>query len=176
MDTTLLDAFKEEQCVLDLGREGLRVGDVRCLITDRSEDLLLIREVADDLTADGFRVLRIEDITFIRWSTEVLSQWSRALAGNPERPSECPRVELVNWTSTILSALRTEPLITIHREELDGSTCYVGKDIEIKGAILVAKSIAPEAKEDGYFAIRIDDITRIDFRGTYERTLAKLMV
>lgn len=63
------------------------------------------------------------------------------------------------------------PLITIHREKVDNTVCYVGRVKRLKSKTFTLYAIDTQAVWYGTRRFRYKDVTRIDFGGLYEKAL-----
>lgn len=83
-----------------------------------------------------------------------------------------PAVNLDSIEQLIDSASRIYPLITIYRERVDNEICQIGKAVGLNAGKLSLLEITPHATWDAEPTVyRLNQITRVDFGGGYERAL-----
>ncbi len=63
------------------------------------------------------------------------------------------------------------PLVTIHRESMDDSVCYIGKVAKFTPKTVTLDKIDPAAEWNESTRYNLKDITRVDFGGGYENAL-----
>ncbi len=72
----------------------------------------------------------------------------------------------------LLTANRAFPLVTIHREKVDRSACWIGRVVDVGKARVTLLEIGPDATwDDRLETYRLSEITRVDFGGDYEDAL-----
>jgi hypothetical protein len=72
----------------------------------------------------------------------------------------------------LLSAGRSFPLVTIHREQIEPDACWIGRVKGIKRGRVSLLEINPDARWDAHpTAYRLSEITRVNFGGDYENAL-----
>lgn len=66
------------------------------------------------------------------------------------------------------------PLITIHRERMDRSVCFVGRLRRTTQRAVTILEISPQAAWETESRYPINDITLLEFGGAYETLLARM--
>ena len=171
----LLGESRSRRDLADFRRDEMKADDIRGFVAGLSGELVLIEVVGDDLRSDGHRIIKLDDLTFVRWGTGQMRAWERAFEAR--EPGEVPAdaLDLTDWRSASASLQATGRLVTFHRERMDRSTVYIARDFDLTFDLVVGTQISTEGEEDGSFAIRFEDITRIDFGGGYERGLERVL-
>jgi hypothetical protein len=161
--------------LVDIRREGMDVSDIRGRVLARGEELVLLSVAGDEVFHNGFTVVRLPDITFVRWNTPPLAAWQRAVDFDAEAEARVAKaVDLASWETVIASASRIAPLQTFHREKLKPDTCYVGRDVTVEdGIVVLGTNISTDGDSWGHAAIALGELTRIDFLGNYEAGLVR---
>ena len=162
--TKLVECFRgvlEEEDISDLG-----------YVVDANENYVLLQLVDDRITLNGYSLLHISDITTIELEVEHARFIEKALE---IRKKKVRKPKLVDLTSiaTVLSSINEHfPLMSIHREAHDPDTCWIGAIESICEKTIVLNEMNADAKWDGTKRIHMDEISRIDFNGGYEKALA----
>ncbi len=171
----LLNQIQQEGCLVDLRRETVDRRAVRGFVTAVAADLFVFSTVDDQCEFNGTSALRTEDVTFVRRNDEVLQAWTRVLQESPSSPAPVKHLDLSSWESLVRSAAGEEPVVTFHRERVDESICHIGTNIKIDGEWVIADEVSVEGTVDGQFALKMSDLTKVDFGGGYERALWRMI-
>ncbi len=161
--------------LVDLKRESLEGNSLRGFVAATSADFLALSLIDDQCHFDGACVLRTEDVTFVRWDTDVLKAWARVLQESPSSPGSVKHVDLSSWESVVRSVAGHEPVVAFHREQVDDRICHIGTNVKVDGECVRADEISIEGTIDGYFALRLGDLTKVDFGGGYEQALWRMI-
>lgn len=83
-----------------------------------------------------------------------------------------PKVSVAGIEELLLSAGKTFPLITIHREGTRPEACWIGKVKSIADGNLFLWEIGPDARWDRKPGChKLSEITAVEFGGEYEAAL-----
>jgi hypothetical protein len=171
----MLNQARENGYLVDLKRERVEGRTTRGFVTAVTTELVALSVVDDHCNFNGTMVLELDDVTFLRWGTEVLEAWTRVLAESPSSPDSAKHLDLTSWESVVRSAAAEEPVLTFHRENIDDSVCHLGTNVKIEAECVYADEISVEGTIDGQFAIEIKHITKLDFGGGYELALWRMV-
>ena len=81
-------------------------------------------------------------------------------------------MKLANIEELLLSAGRAFPLVTIHREQVDPTVCWIGRVLRVERSRVSLLEINPDAGwEDKPQTYSLREITRVNFDGDYESAL-----
>ncbi len=169
-----LNELIEKESLVDVRRDDLEVHDIRGFILAVSAKLVLIGVVGDDIQHDGYTIIEMDDITFLRWGTEPLLGWEKMLQG-PRLDGLVKALDLSTWWGALEAARATARMVTFRRERIDSSTCYLSDRFQFSDLSIVGRQISTDGQRDGSFAFRSDDLTRIDFGGRYESGLIRIL-
>jgi hypothetical protein len=170
----LLNELSEARSLVDLRRDDLKVDDIRGYILATSAKLVLIETVSDDIQHNGYSIIDQDDITLLRWGTDNLLGWEKALHGpSPDGLVKDP--DLSTWWGALEAARATAPMVTFFRERLNSSGCFISDSFRFSDVSIVGRNISTDGERDGSFAMRSDDLTRIDFGGRYEAGLHRML-
>ena len=170
----LLNELSESKSLVDVRRDELEVDDIRGFILATSAKLVLIGVVGDDIRHDGYTIVELDDITFLRWGTDNLLGWEKVLRG-PEGDDMAKELDLSNWWAAIEVARAKAALITFHRERLDSTVCYISDRFQFSDLSVIGRQITTDGQRNGSFALRSEDLTRIDFGARYESGLNRML-
>jgi len=170
-----LHQLQQDGALVDLRRDDVDGSSIRCFVTALTADFAVLAIVDDSCEFNGVSVVRTDDVSFVRWGNERLRAWARVLQESPSSPEAAGFLDLAGWESVVRSAAGRVPVVTFHRERRDDEVCQIGTEIEVRGGDVVADEITTEGTVDGRFAIELDDLTRVDFGGGYERALWRMV-
>src|SRR4029079_6579355 len=89
------------------------------------EDLVLVHVIDPAIVLDGFRVLRVADVTTVDSSFESAPFLERALRLRRQRPRKPDGIRLDSVRALIESAGQSFPLITLHRAREHKDSCRI---------------------------------------------------
>ncbi len=141
-------------------------------VVDASDQFVLIHNVDQRITLDGYTMLRIEDLTQFATEVEQAQFIEKALAIRKKEIKRPVLVDLTNMETILFSVDQHYPLVTIYREAVDPDACWIGSIDSITDKTVTLNEMDPDAKWSGSKRFRLDEITRIDFDGGYETALA----
>ena len=134
--------------------------------------LLLLQVISDQITLNGYQVIRRCDISHIERPAPQHHFILKALELREQSPRHPGIINLESMATVLKSISRLSPLVTIHQEITDPSVCWIGKVSKISDDLLFMHCINPDASfESSYDTYDIEGITRIDFGGSYEDAL-----
>ena len=170
----LLNQLNESKTLVDIRRDDLNVDDIRGFILGTSAEFVLIGVVGDDIQHNGFTVIATADISYLRWGTDYLLGWEKALPA-PVGHDQARETDLSSWWGILATARTMAPLVTFFRERLDSRTCYIADQFQFSDDMIVGRQITTDGQRNGSFAMRTDDLTRVDFGGSYEGGLKRML-
>ena len=165
----LKDALRSRQFI----RLSQRFEDspVRGYVLDIGPRFFLMAVVSDRIWFDGFECFRLRDVSEVMADPYTRFAES-ALRKRGERVPKNPRVSVASIEQVLLTAGRAFPLVTIQREQIDPSACWIGRVLGAARGRLSLLEINPDAtwdkKPSNY---RLSEITRVNFGGDYENAL-----
>ena len=139
-----------------------------------NSELTLI-QVLDDayFRLNGYAIFRNSDVK--RWRPVGPDDFlARAAKLNKLRPSKPAGVRYSSMKEALSSAGAAFPLITIYRERLDRTVCYVGKVRRTSQRATTILPISPQAEWEPEERYQLKDITFLEFGGAYEVLLARM--
>lgn len=173
--TNYLDKLKSDQTLVDIYTDNYVESDLG-FILDFNDDFLLLETFDDDCNYDGLSIFFRHNITRIRWGGNEISSNAR-LIDSTKRLTSKPSIDLTSIESIIRSSHKVYGHITIHIQDIDKDVCFIGQVHEMDDASIVIHEFGTKLSLDRKFILlSLDDITKIDVGGQYERKLEKLFL
>ncbi len=142
------------------------------ILLDASQNYLLLQVISDQITLNGYQIIRRRDISHIERPAPQQNFILKALALRCQTPRHPGIINMKSMRTILKSVSRLSPLITIHQEITDPSICWIGKIFKVNDDLLHLHCITPEAAfESSYDTFDVEGVTRIDFGGAYEDAL-----
>jgi len=144
---------------------------IRGYVLAVGREMFLIAVVSDQIRFNGFQAFRIRDVRKFARDPFAAFAESALRARRGHRPRR-PKVSIANLRRLLQSAGRTFTLVTIHRERIDPSVCWIGRVVKVGKDRLSLLEIGPDAvwnAEPTEYSLR--DITKVEFGGDYEGAL-----
>jgi hypothetical protein len=149
MAKTCLSQLKDALRRRELVRFSRRFEDsfIRGYVLDIGPRFFLLAVVSDRLWFDGFECFRHNDVR--RMIADPNAHFAEsALRKRRERLPKKPRVSVASVEELLLTAGRAFPLVTIHREQVDPSACWIGRILDVGLGSVSLLEISPDAKWD----------------------------
>jgi hypothetical protein len=135
--------------------------------------LVMLHRLSDRIDLDGYEILRLRDVTAFRDDFPQASFYRRALELKGETAMEPEAIDLSSVAAALRGVGEAQPLITLHRERAAPDEVAIGRVRQTLPSGVRLHWITPSAEwADDDTLYRYDSITRIEFGGEYERTLA----
>jgi hypothetical protein len=147
-------------------------GTVNGYVLDIGPQFFLIALVSDGLRPNGYQCYRLADIRKLRVPDKFAQFHEAVLKKRGIRFPKKPRVDVSSIEKLLQTANRAFPLITIHREKVDASACWIGRVVDLGRGRVTLLEIGPDASwHDELETYRLSEITRVDFGGDYENAV-----
>jgi len=147
-------------------------GTVNGYVLDIGPRFFLIALVSDGLRPNGFQCYRLADIRELEVPDRFSQFHEAVLKKRGIRFPKKPRVDVSSVQKLLRTANKAFPLVTIHREKVDASACWVGRVVDLGKGRVTLLEIGPDASWDNELeTYRLSEITRVDFGGDYENAL-----
>jgi len=147
-------------------------GTVNGYVLDIGPQFFLLALVTDGIRFNGFQCYRLSDVRKLQVPDKYALFHEAVLKKRGERIPKKPHVVISSLSELLLSANRAFPLVTIHREKVDGSACWIGRVVDVREGRVTLMEIGPGATWDERLeTYRLSEITRVDFGGEYEDAL-----
>jgi|SRR5579863_1619617 len=170
---------KKSQLVLALRNKllvrfasALEPGTVNGYVLGIGPQFFLLALVSDGIRHDGFQCHRLSDIRKLRVPDKYAPFHEAVLRKRGIRFPRKPSVDVSSLAQLLLTANRAFPLVTIHRQKVDPSVCWIGRVVRLSKGRVTLLEIGPDATwDDALETYRLSEITRVDFGGDYENAL-----
>jgi len=153
-------------------RRPLEPGTVNGYVLDIGPEFFLLALISDGIRPNGFQCFRLTDIRRLRVPDKYAQFHEEVLKKRGIKFPKKPLVSVRSLPKLLLSANKAFPLVTIHREKAEPSTCEIGRVVEVRKGSVTLLEIGPGAIWDERLrTYRLNQITRVDFGGDYENAL-----
>jgi hypothetical protein len=143
------------------------------LLVGVSDSLLLVNKLSDDISLDGFVILRLRDVTSVVADFRRKPFYSKGLSLKGIEAQPLPPLDIVDLPAAVASVSNTYPLLVIARERVHPGEISIGRVTELSRTGVRMQLIDPSAEpHEGTEFYRFNTVTSIEFGGEYERTLA----
>ncbi|MGB7280809.1 MAG: hypothetical protein WBE13_01000 [Candidatus Acidiferrum sp.] len=151
---------------------ALERGTISGYVLNIGPQFFLIALVSDGIRYNGFQCYRLSDVRKLHVPDKYARFHEAVLKKRGVAPLKKPPVDVSSLAELLLTADRSFPLVTIHREKVDASVCSIGRVVEVKNGFVTLLEIGPDASWDNQLeTYRLSEITRVDFGGDYEGAL-----
>jgi len=140
-------------------------------VVGTSEKFVLLHVLDPNMYLNGYSAIRVDDIKRYRVLEDNDFFANKALELREQFPKPLQKLSLFDLRSLIETANRLYPIITIHREKMDNTVCFIGKVAKLTDKTLSLYEISPSAKWERTRRYYFRDITKVDFGGGYEEAL-----
>jgi hypothetical protein len=144
------------------------------LLIDFSPELILLNKVSDRIDLDGFEMLRVADVTSLSQRFHRDAFYRRALRLknlSAQRPAGV--IELTNMQTALRSVEGSYPLIVVSCEAVAPDEVDIGRLASVTDDVFTLRTMSTRGRwMTDRTRYRFDDVTRVEFGGEYEMTLA----
>lgn len=172
----LVHLFKPALPLVELVRERFDDAPWRGFIVGESEELVLIHQVSDRYSLDGYRAFRRADVSSLEQSFARADLIHRALKIKQQSPAvPTPPVDLSSMRALMQSAQEAHGVLVISREDLRSDEVEVGAIRMNTSDTYVLRWLSVDAEWDNDDRpFRYRDVTMLEFGGEYEQTLLRV--
>lgn len=169
-----IDHLIETRHLVDLWRDGRDSGEITGLIAQRSHELVALLEINDDAEYDGLEVIAIEDVSRLRSDSRSLTSIQELMTTSATIVPDWTSLDLTSFAHAVRSVHAVHGHVGVHMEGYD-SGYHIGRVLESDDDWLRLRSLGPKSSLDIHETlIRLEDVTRIEADGKYERRLLSL--
>lgn len=142
-------------------------------IRKSNNDFLLLEYYNDNGLYNGIIVLRLSDITRIKWDNNDINSTQKLISKHSDE-KKIAAIKIDSIQDILKSINMIFKYVCIHIQDIDDGMCIIGEIEEMDESTLIVKEFGTRATLDrGRIMISLDDITRIDAGGIYETGLLK---
>jgi hypothetical protein len=140
-------------------------------VLDVGPKFFLLALVSDRIWLDGFECFRISDVKGLKSEPKVKFV-EAALKMRGERKPKKPAVNVKTIQELLLSASKSFPLVTIHREIVSANACWIGRVLDVsRGRVSLLEMNSDASWDKTPSEYRLNEITRVGFGADYEDAL-----
>lgn len=174
LHSATLKKLQAAQELVDIYRDDLDSESLTGIITDFSDDFLLLSVFTDEGMAGGFSIVFREDITRVRWGSNALDAM-KALICFHQSQALSPSIPLSGLNDILASVQSQFGYINVHAERMHDGVCFIGEIEEMDEHTLLLHEYGVMANRDqAHLLLAMDQITRIDAEAGYEKNLRYL--
>ena len=158
--------------LIRIERSSVEDGSIDGYVVALGPQFFLMEVIDDSIRMDGHYCLRYQDVTDCESPCSRRDFIEKVLRLRGAVRGEKPQVDLSSIEAIVQTVGTSQPILTIHPEEADPGTCYIGEYRGIDGGYLNLLELTTDGKwseESGKYAV--EEITRVDFGGSYEEAL-----
>jgi hypothetical protein len=170
-----LEEARRDGALVRLTRGGVPAEDADTVgyVVALGPELVALHVLSDRIGLDGYEVLRLRDLLAVVDGFPSHSFYTRALEMKGEGPAVPAWLDLSSLPAAIGSVRRNQPLIVLHRERMAPGEIAVGCVRQALPSGIRLHWMTPRAEwEEDRTLYRYGSITRVQFGGEYENTLA----
>lgn len=153
---------------LDMANDPILTG---AILAVGPESLLIQRFDDECMTFTGWSIVMTKVLNRYRPESSFVSTFVEKKGLRPKSPR---RIDLASIRGTLEWLHAEWPLIMVHRSVRFPGELQVGSLAAFSDKTLTLKRIDTDAEWDDTYRIRLEDVTRIDFGGHYERALLEV--
>lgn len=169
----LQDAITRGTLVRAARQRNLKCKPSVGFVVETSEDLVVLNTLSDRIDLDGFEILRTRDITRVDGEFPRRRFFERALFLKGVTRRSLPPLDLKSISSALRSANDRFPLLVLSRERIAPDEVAIGRVSRWLPSGIMLTTMTPEAEwAEDRTLYRFSSLTRIQFGGEYEETLA----
>lgn len=172
--TSTLERLSAEGRVVDVFRDYLSGDALTGVISHHNEEFLLLSLFDDFGNENGAAIIFASDVTRVRWESNSLNSITQLIERNSSAPF-IPVVDIGNLKNLIQSVQNSCGHVTLHTERMDGDVCFIGELEEVdESAVIIKEYGSISGRDSARIMVPVDEITRIDAGGNYEKSIAFL--
>jgi hypothetical protein len=144
------------------------VGFIRCV----SNELVLL-DSFELGKPDGIKIFKLDDITRIRWEGNELEEIDLIIKNNDDNiETNIKDIYIDNMRQAVESVQRIYGYATIFIQQINKNICFIGEVEQIDDSTVIMHEFATfDSSKRSYLLFSVQDITRIDSGGIYEKQL-----
>ncbi|GEM_PF-981134 len=167
---THLNKLREEKVLVDLYTDSYGESYYGFII-DFNEEYLVLKKFTVESLFDGISVLRRDDITRINWGGNDIESTFK-LIYKKDYELEIKHINLESMETIVKSVSKDFNHITVYVQDIDSNICLIGQVEDLDDETLILDSFGTRATLDRrHIMIAMENITRIDAGGIYEKNL-----
>ena len=173
LKTKQLNRLKDNETLVDIFRDTYEESQ-NGFIIDFNEEFLLMEKFNTNAQHDGISVLKMENISRIRWGGND-NESSIKLIDQSKRFIDIGGINLESWNTILESISKKYNHVNVFIEDQDSDISIIGVIKNLDDDTLIINEFGTPGRLDrSFIMIALDDITKVEAAGIYENNLLKL--
>jgi hypothetical protein len=153
-------------------------GKLTTIFTDvydirRVSDELVLLESYDLSWPDGIKIIKLDDVTRIRWDSNELNATDTLIKLNNKKiKTKIDEIDISNIFKAVNIVNNLFGYVNIYIQSINNNICLMGEVKEIDDSTIIIHEFGTiRSNSKSYLLLALQDITRIDAGGTYENQI-----
>ncbi len=143
-------------------------------IVSFNENLLLLEQFSDIGEADGISIIKIENITRIKWEGNDINTTAK-FAVKEKRLENLENLKIDTIQNALKSIQNRFGYVNLYIQNIDAGMSIIGEVEELDDEIIIIKEFGTyTALDRKKLMLSVEEITKIDAGGKYENNLKEL--
>lgn len=171
-----LDNLIAARVLVEIYRDRLASEPLVGRVIRRSPNIFIMEKRDELYRLDGFVAARPSDITRMKWGGRELEAGAR-IAERTNEMIDLPDVAFLEISSALTSFERRFGYVSLYVERISSNVAFIGEVIKLDDDFVHIRqfgTLKEMARSD--LLMRLDEITRVEADGNYERKLRALYV
>jgi len=171
--TKYLEKLKNEQLLAEFYTDRYGESDYGFLL-DYTDEFIAIEKFDNKCNYEGIVIFFRKNVSRIRWSGNEL-ETVFMLIDSSQRKHQTLNLNLTSIQNALNSVFQIYQHITIHIQDVEKDVCFIGQIQDIDDQSIVIREYGTKSTLDRkYILLSVEDITKIEADGQYERNLKRL--
>jgi hypothetical protein len=171
--TKNLNQLQSDKCFVDIFTD-LFEASYYGFIRQFNDEFLLLEHYNDEGLFNGIIVFRREDITRIKWANNDLNS-TQEIISKHDQDENIESIKIDSLETILISVSKVFKHVNINIQNIDNGMCIIGELEEMDSESIVIREFGTRSTLDrGNIMFSIEEITRIDAGGLYEKGLLKI--
>jgi hypothetical protein len=171
---SLFDRLKTDRTLVDVYRDS--IGDpLFGWVAKYSDQFLHLTKYNDFGEYDGGSIIFVEDISRIRWDGIERKSIEKLVELKSEPGAMIPDLDLHDIKSVLTAVQEDLGYVSLYAEHKGPDSYFIGQIQDIYNDFVYLKEFGSKNSLDrSSLLLKLDDISRVDFDGKYEKDLLRL--
>tara|TARA_B110000114_G_C14829436_1_gene292029 strand:- start:52 stop:594 length:543 start_codon:yes stop_codon:yes gene_type:complete len=168
-----LENLKDKKIFVDIYTDNFNES-IYGFIFNFNNDFILLEKFTDTGQVDGIIILKRENISRIKWEGNDIETTAK-FALKEKRNENIGKLKIDNIQNVLESVQNVFGCITLYIQHIDNEMCIIGEIEEMDEDTIVIKEYGTYTSLDRKMLMfSIDEITKIESGGKYEKNLSEL--
>lgn len=171
----ILEKVKSENIFVDIFRDSMEDAPLFGLVKGYSHEFVKLLKIDSGGEYDGYAILFIDDITRIRWGGIERSSLEKLAQLKNETLTREAEIDLSGLAAALMAIQERFGYVSLYAEERVRNAAFIGQLEEVQEETILLREFGTISNLDrSFLAVRLRDISRVDFDSRYERDLLRL--